>query len=135
MGVIWPNVMGKSTVWCVAMHIVTKKTGKLRRVVDFQKLNMACLRQTHPTKALLLQCQSVPPNSTNTVLDAWNSVSLREEDRHLTTFLALRGWYEYYNLPQGHMAGGNAYTARYDKITQVFKHVERCATQSSTTQT
>ena len=111
------------------MHVVTKKTGKPRRVVDFQKLNQACLRQTHPTKAPLLQCQSVPPNSTKTVLDVWNgyhSVPLREEDRHLTTFLTPWGRYKYCNLPQGHMAAGDAYTARYDKITQGFKHMERC---------
>ena len=70
MGVIWPKLMGKPTVWCVPMHVVAKKTCKLRRVVDFQKLNKACLRQTYPTKAPLLQCQSAPPNSTKTVLDA-----------------------------------------------------------------
>ena len=98
------------------MHFVAKKTGKIRRVVDFQKLNKACLRQTHPTKAPLLQCQSVPPNSTNTVL----------EDRHLTTFLTPWGRYKYCNLPQGHMAAGDTYTACYDKITQGFLHMERC---------
>ena len=104
------------------------KSGKPRRVVDFQKLNQACLRQTHPTKAPFLQCMAVPPNSMKTVLDAWNgyhSVQLREEDRHLTTFITPWGRYEYCNLPQGHMAAGDTYTARYDEVTQGFKRMER----------
>ena len=102
------------------MHVMAKISGKPRRVVDLQKLNQACLRQTHPTKAPFLQCMAVPPNTTKTVLDAWNgyhSVQLQEEDQHLTTFLTPWGRYKYCNLPQGHMAAGDAYTARYDEIT------------------
>ena len=105
------------------MHVVAKKSGKSRRVIDFQRLNQACLRQTHPTKTPLLQYQSVPPNSSKTVLDAWNgyhSVLLWEEDRHLTTFLTQWWRYKYCNLPQGHMAAGDPYEARYDEITQGF---------------
>ena len=93
---------------------------KPRRLVYLQKLNQACLRQTHPTKAPFLQCMVVPPNSKKTVLDAWNgyhSVQLREDDRHLTTFLMTWGRYKYCNLQQGHMAAGDAYTARYNEIT------------------
>ena len=63
--------MGEPTIWCASMHIIAKKSGRPRMVVDFKKLNQACLRQTNPTKAPLLQCQSVPPNRTKTVLDAW----------------------------------------------------------------
>ena len=98
MGVIRPKLVGESTVRCAHMHVVAKKSGKPRRVIYFQKLNQACLRHTHPTKAPLLQCQSAPPNSTMTVLDAWNryhSVPLREEDQHLTTFLTPGGRYKY----------------------------------------
>ena len=52
------------------MHVVTKKTGKPKGVINFQKLNQACLRQTLPTKAPLMQGQSVLLNSTMTVMDA-----------------------------------------------------------------
>ena len=110
------------------MHVVAKKSGKPRRVVDLQKLNQACLRQTHPTKAPFLQYMAVPLNSTKTVLDAWNgyhSMPL-EENLHLTTFLTQRGIYKYCNLPQGHMAAGDTYTARYNEINQGFKCIERC---------
>ena len=72
MGVIRPKLLGKPTVWCVPMHIIAKKSGKPRRVVDFYKLNQASLRQIEPTKALLLQCQSVLLNSKKTIFDAWH---------------------------------------------------------------
>ena len=128
IGVIRPMLAGDPTLWCALMHVVAKKLGKPRRVVDFQKLNQACLRQTHPTKAPLLQCQSVPAYSTKTTLDSWNgyhSVPLREEDRHLTTFLTPWGKYEYCNLPQGQMVAGDTYTARYDEIAHGFERMER----------
>ena len=54
------------------MHIIAKKSGKPRRVVDFYKLNQASLRQIEPTKALLLQCQSVLSNGKKTIFDAWH---------------------------------------------------------------
>ena len=93
------------------MHVMAMKSGELRKVVEFQKMIMA-----------------VPPNSTKTVLDAWNgyhSMPL-EENLHLTTFLTQRGIYKYCNLPQGHMAAGDTYTARYNEINQGFKCIERC---------
>ena len=73
MGIIRLKLMSELTIWCVPMHVLAKKISKARRVVDFQKLNKACLRQPHPTKAPLLQCQSLPANSAKTVLDTWNS--------------------------------------------------------------
>ena len=71
----------------------------------------------------------MPPNSTKTVLDAWNgyeSVPLPAEDRHLTTIFTPWERYEYCNLSKGHMATGDAYTARYNEITQGFERMERC---------
>ena len=49
MGVIrGPLVEGPAT-WCAPMHITGKKNGKPRRTIDFQMLNKASVRQTHPT--------------------------------------------------------------------------------------
>ena len=129
MGVIRGPLVGGPATWCAPMHITAKKNGKPRRTIDFQMLNKACVRQTHPTKAPFLQCSSVPAYTIRTTLDAWNgyhSVPLLEADRHLTAFLTPWGRYEYCNLPQGHMAAGDAYTARYDAITVGFERMERC---------
>ena len=59
MGAIQPKEVGEPTLWCAPMHVVAMKSGKPRRVVNFQKLNQACLRQTHPTKAPFLQCMAM----------------------------------------------------------------------------
>ena len=45
MGAVRPKEVGKPTIWCARMHVVATKPGEPRRVVDFQKLNQACLRQ------------------------------------------------------------------------------------------
>ena len=111
MGVIRPKLVGDPTLWCVPMHLVAKKSGKLRRYCN--------ARACRPCRAL---------HSTKTTLDSWNgyhSVPLREEDRHLTTFLTPWGKYEYCNLPQGQMVAGDTYTARYDEIAHGFERMER----------
>ena len=73
MGVIRLKEVGEPTIWCTPMHVVAMKSGKPRRVVDLQKLNPACLRHTHSTKAPLLQCMAVPSNSTKSILDTWKN--------------------------------------------------------------
>ena len=35
--IIRPKEVGKPTTWCAPMHVVAMKSGKPRRVVDFQK--------------------------------------------------------------------------------------------------
>ena len=110
------------------MYIIAMKSGEPRRVIDLQKPNQACLKQTHQTKAPFLQYVAMTPNSMKTALDTWNghhSVPLREEHRHLTTFLTPWGRHKHYKTPQGHIAAGHAHT-RYDKTTRGFGCMERC---------
>ena len=71
---------------------------------------------------------TVPHNTKKSVLDAWNgyhSIEIREQDRHMTTFLTGRCRYRYKSAPQGYMASGDAYTHRYDKITVGVQNVRR----------
>lgn len=129
LGVLEGPLMDDPAIWCAPMHVAEKKNGKPRRTVDFQGLNKSCQRQTHAVKAPFHQCSAVPPGMYKTTLDAWNgyhSVKLAEEDRHLTTFLTPWGRYRYRNLPQGFLAAGDAYTARYDEITKDFSQMEKC---------
>ena len=61
-------------------------------------------------------------------MDAWNgfhSVQIREEDRYLTTFLTPWGRYRYKTAPQGYKVSGDAYTARYDRITEGVDKMRR----------
>ena len=57
--------------------------------LTFPPLNALCQRELHTSRAPFNLARSVPAGSVKTVLDASNayhSVPIREEDRHLTTF-------------------------------------------------
>lgn len=44
---IEPVPVRKAMEWCTRMVVVAKKTCQPRRTIDYQKLNSACLRETH----------------------------------------------------------------------------------------
>merc|ERR1711994_840436 len=101
------------------MVLVRKPDGSPRRTVDLSPLNRHCLREPHHVKSPFQQAKSIPPNTYKTVVDCWNgyhSVPIREEDRHLTTFITPFGRFRYCTAPQGFKASGDGYTRRYDEI-------------------
>ena len=119
LGVLEEVPIGEPVTWCHRMVVCPKKNGQPRRTIDFQSLNAHAVRETHHTPSPFLQARSVPPGTIKSVLDAWNgyhSVPLREDDRHLTTFITPWGRYRYKTAPQGYIASGDAYTRRYDAI-------------------
>ena len=90
LGVLERVPSNTPTTWCSRMHVVGKKTGQPRRVVDLRALNSATMRQTHVTEPPFRQAMSVPPNTWRYSTDAWNgyhSIPLDQRDRHVTTFL------------------------------------------------
>ena len=90
LGVLEVVPIGDPVTWCHRMVICAKKNGKPRRTVDFQTLNIHAIRETHHTASPFLQARSVPACKKKTIFDAWNgyhSVPIRDEDRHLTTFI------------------------------------------------
>ena len=116
------------------MVVVAKKNGKPRRCVDFQQLNKASVRQTHPVKTPFHMAMSIPQNTWRTCLDAYegfHSIPLRVEDRHLTTFVTEWGLYRYKTLPQGFLSATDGYTDRFDEITKDFEDHERRLTMES----
>ena len=111
------------------MVVTPKHNGDPRRTVDMTELNKASKRQTHHTIPPFKQATSVPTKTKKTTLDAWNgyhSVLIREEDRHLTTFITPWGRYRYRTAPQGYLSSGDAYTYRYDQITANLPDHTRC---------
>ena len=50
---------------------------------------------------------------------------IREEDRYLTTFLTPWGRYRHKTDSQGYTVSGDAYTARYDRITEGVDKMRR----------
>lgn len=129
LGVLEEVPIGEAVTWCHRMVVCAKKNGKPRRTVDFQALNAHAVRETHHTPSPFHQARSVPKGMKKTVLDAWNgyhSVPIREEDRHLTTFITPWGRYRYKTTPQGYIASGDGYTRRYDSLVTDIPNKTKC---------
>ena len=128
-GVIRPVPAGEATEWCARMVVVAKKSGKPRRTVDFQILNVNCLRETHHTPAPFDMVSDVPPHTYKTVADAhwgFHQVELDEESRPLTTFITPWGRYQYCRTPMGHCSATDAYTRRFDDAVEGFPRKHKC---------
>ena len=115
--------------WCHRMVICTKKDGSLRRTINFQPLNQYATRETHHCPSPFHQAQAIPCRTKKTIFDALNgyhSVALSKEDRHFTTFITPWGRYRYLTAPQGYIASGDAYTARYDALVANVRSKTKC---------
>ena len=129
LGVLEQVPLGTPDTWCHRMVICTKKNGSLRRTIDFQQLNQHATRETHHTQSPFHQARAVPVHTKKTIFDAWNgyhSVALKEADRHFTTFITPWGRYRYRSAPQGYIASGDAYTARYDSLVAGIAKKTKC---------
>ena len=128
LGVIEKVEPNTATTWCHRAIWTRKPDGSPRCVVDFQSLNKHCVRDTHHTIPPFQQARSIPPNTYCTVTDAWNgyhSVPVYSEDKHFLTFITEFGRYRYC-VPQGHVASGDGYTHRYDKIIADIPRKTKC---------
>ena len=111
------------------MHVVGKKTGEPRRVVDLRAVNAATSRQTHATEPPFRQVSSVPPHTWRFSSDAWNgyhSIPININDRHVTTFLTPWGRMRYLVAPQGSVSSGDSYTYWYDMVIRTLKNLKKC---------
>ena len=129
LGVLEPVPIGTPVTWCHRMVICAKKTGKLRRTVDFQPPNAHATRVTHHTQSPFHQARSVPHGKLKSVFDAWNgyhSVPLHADGRHYTTFITPWGRYRYCSAPQGYIASGDGYSRRYDEIVSDLPRKTKC---------
>ena len=133
LGVLEEVPPNTPTTWCSRMCIQVKKNGKPRRTIDLQALNKHAVRQTHAGETPFHIASDVPPNTYRTTTDAWNgyhSVPIKEEDRHVTTFITPWGRFRYRTTPQGFLAAMDAYNHRFDLITRDVKDKKRCVDDS-----
>ena len=133
LGVLEEVPPNTPTTWCSRMCIQTKKKGKPRRVIYLQPVNRHAVRQTYIGESPFEIVNEVPTNTFRNTVDAWNgyhSVPIKEEDRHVTTFIAPWGRFRYRTTPQGFITAQDAYNHRFDLITRDFKHKKRCVDDS-----
>ena len=85
-------------------HTHVAKTWRMLRVPRTQESS-----STHQRHGACV-ARPVPPGTLKTLFDAWNgykSLSLCEEDMHLTMFITLLGRYRYRTTSQGYIASGD----------------------------
>lgn len=122
--------MSDSASWnpcqsCHRMVVCTKKNSEPGRTVDLQPLNAHATSETHHTPSPFHQACSVHNSKKKTALDAWNdyhSVPIRQQDRHLTTFIT----YRHKTAPHGYIASGDGYTRRYDDLVSDNPNKTKC---------
>ena len=93
------------------------------------RLSMQCQNVTHFTHSPYHQAMTVPKNMLKTISDAWNgfhSIPIAEEDQHKTMFITEYGSNMYKRGPQGWLSTGDAYTARFDSLTEDIKNKTKC---------
>ena len=128
-GIIEEMSAGEPTEWCSRMVAVPKENGKPRRTVDFQKLNRACLRETHHSRPPFNLITSVAKHTFKTVADAYfgyHQIPLDCESRKLTTFITSRGRFRYCRTLMGHCAAQDAFTKRFDDIIADIPRKLKC---------
>ena len=129
LGVIEPIPQGVPTTWCSRALFIKKKSGKIRRTVDYSAINRSTLRETHHTPSPFNLASSIPPNSKKTCLDAWNgyhSLPLSDDAKNALTFITESGRYRPITTPQGFHGSGDGYTKRADDITVDFPRHKKC---------
>ena len=129
LGVIEKVPYGEPVKWCHRMVVTRKHDGSPRRTVDLSPLNKHCRRETFASESPFHIARRIPCDTWKTVCDAWNgyhSVPLREEDKHLTTFITPYGRWRYRRAPQGFVSSGDGYNRRFDEILTDFERKERC---------
>ena len=120
LGVLEKVEVNTPAEWCCRMVCIPKKTGKPRRMVDFQQLS----RQTHHSASSWHLARLVPANTVKSICDVWNSfhtVPIRPQDRKYTQFITPWGRFRYCRAPQG-----DAFTQRYDEVTKDVENIAKC---------
>ena len=129
MGILEKVPMGEKTTWQHRMHVVSKPDGRPRRTVDLRSLNKVCRRDAHFVNPPYKQAREIPRRQLKTATDAWNgyhSCPLDVESQPLTTFVTEWGRFRYATSPQGYMASGDGYNARFDKIIEEVERKTKC---------
>ena len=129
LGVLEKVPPNTPVTWCSRMVVTSKADGSPRRTVDLQPQNKHAVRQTHHVPTPFHLADRVPQNTKKTVTDAWNgyhTLSIHEEDRHITTFITQWGRYRYKVAPQGFISSGDGYNQRFDAIISDFPNKVKC---------
>ena len=128
LGVLEQVPLGTPDTWCHRMVICTKKNGSLRRTIDLQQLNRRATRETtvspHSIRPGPFQATQRRPSSTPGMATTRSPSRTRIDT---TQRLSPRGaGTDTGPPPQGYIASGDAYTARYDTLVATLLRKTKC---------
>ena len=101
VGIIAPT---RHLSWFSNLVVVRKKNRQLRICIDFQNLNISCIKDNYPLPDMETMLQRVTRSSMISMLDdfsGYNQVLVKKEDRHKTTFTSPSRTFEYLRMPFG----------------------------------
>lgn len=124
---------GTPTTWCSRALTAVKANGDPRRVVAYNAVNKASLRETHHVPSPFNLASSVPADTVKSTFDDWNGyhvLPLTDEAKKAFTFITEFGQYRPLTAPQGFHGSGDGYTRRTDDITSDVERKRRCVDDS-----
>lgn len=99
------NIIEHSTsAYASRAHLVPKKDGEFRMVIDYRELNKVTVREGFPMAKIEENINRIRNNKIFIVLDMMNGyhqVPIKESCRHLTAFVTPSGHYQYRRMPFG----------------------------------
>ena len=113
LGIIEPS----NSPYASPAHLVPKKTGDTRLVIDYRKLNAVTHKDAYPLPRVEDILHNVGPARWLSVADAWSGylqVELTPESIEKTAFITPFGLYQYKRVPFGVTSG----PATYQRIMQ-----------------
>ena len=105
-GIIAPT---RHSSWCSNLVVVRKKNGSIRKCIDFENLNISCLKDNYPLLDMETLLQRVTGSGMMSILDgfsSYNQVLVNKEDQHKTTFTTPWGTYKFLRMPFGLLNAG-----------------------------
>jgi len=109
----------ENTPWSAPIILVRKKTGELRTVVDFRRLNAVTQRDVYPLPRIdeiLRRLQGAEFFSTFDLVSGYWQTPVAEEDRIKTAFRTRHGIYIWNVLPMGLTNAPSAFQRNMDAI-------------------
>ena len=107
------------TEWCSPMHVVPKKNGDPRMVIDYTKLNAFVKRPVHPFQSPRDAVSDIPRDAQwFTTMDATSGywqIPLDAEAQKICTFLTPFGRFKPLRGPMGLVSTGDEYCQRGDQ--------------------
>ena len=103
MGIIERAPQGPSS-WVSTLVLIPKEDGDIRVCVDMRRANQAITKERHPIPTVEEVLHDLSGSTVFSKLDlkwGFHQIMLKEESRHITTFVTHRGLYRYRRLMFG----------------------------------